>query len=96
MTININQPSIAISASTSSASGTLPAANSTLRYVRIVNPAAALCYVASGKGSATATSSFPAVGANSTEIFEKPLDHDTVAVLMSTSTATISVTPCSI
>lgn len=96
MTVNINQPSIVISASTSSASGTLPAANATLRYVRIVNPTSALCYAASGKGSATATSAFPAVGPNSTETFEKPYDHDTVAVLLSTSTGTISVTPVTI
>lgn len=94
MTVHVNQASVAISASTTSASAAIPA-EFTQRYIRVVNPTAALCYVTTTKGAGTATSSFPAVAPSDKEIFEKPADHDTVSVLLSTGTGTISVTPCS-
>lgn len=89
MTAHVNNPSIAISASTTTASGTLPlAANK--RFVRVVNGSTSICYCTTGSGSATATSANIAVGPSSTEIFEKPLDHDTLAVLLSASTGIVT------
>jgi hypothetical protein len=94
MTTDVKQAAVAISASTTSASATIPA-QFTHNYIRVVNPTTALCYVVTGAGSATATAANPAVGAYSTEVFKKPTDHDTVAVLLSTGTGTISVNPVS-
>lgn len=88
MTTNTKTPSVAISASTTSASGALRPGT---LYVRVVNPTTALCYVTTGAGSATAVNTNPAVGAYSTAIFQKPAEHDTVAVLLSTGTGTIAV-----
>jgi len=88
MPIPIQRASAAVSASTTSASTTIPL---NTKYVRIVNPTTALCYVTSGSGSATALATHPAVGAYSTEIFEIPADHNTIAVLLSASTGLIAV-----
>jgi hypothetical protein len=90
--LHTTQASIVISASTTSASGTIPA-EFTKNRITVTNPTTALCYVTTGVGSATATSSFPAVGAYSTATFIKPETHNTIAVLLSTGTGTISVTP---
>lgn len=88
MPIHIQRASAAVSASTTSASTAIRLGT---QYVRIVNPTTALCYVTSGAGSATAVATHPAVGAYSTDIFEIPTDHDTIAVLLSASTGLIAV-----
>jgi hypothetical protein len=89
MPTNIDTTNIPISASTTSAQGTLPVSNA--RYVRVVNPTTALCYVAAGTNP-TATNANVAVGAYSTEIFERDPNVDLlVAVLLSTGTGTIAV-----
>ncbi len=89
MTDSTRRVSVAISASTTTASATLPAGSS--KFIRVVNPTTALCYVTTGAGSATATAANIAVGAYSTVILEKPDADDTVAVLLSASTGTIAV-----
>lgn len=93
MAISVKSVSTAISASTTSASAEIPSIGAD--YIRVVNPTTALCYVATGAGSATATAANIAVGAYSTSIFR--LDHsDThVAVLLSTGTGIITVSRCS-
>ncbi len=89
MPINVHATGIPISASTSSAQGTLPISQA--RFIRVVNPTTALCYVNAG-ANPTATSANPAVGAYSTEYFERDPNTDlVVAVLLSTGTGTISV-----
>lgn len=90
MPINVHAPAVVISASTTTASSALP--NSTARYIRVVNPTTALCYVNAGGSGVTATNANPAVGAYSTETFEIASGSDTyVAVLLSTGTGSISV-----
>lgn len=93
MPLSVKQTTVTISASTSSASGTIPA-NAASHYIRVTNPTTALCYVNTGAGSATAVATNQVVGPNTSEIFEKPTEHDTVAVLLSASTGSIVVGPC--
>lgn len=81
--------SVAISASTSSASSAIPSTGAS--FIRVVNPTTALCYVATGAGSATATAANIAVGAYSTVVLEIPQSDTHVAVLLSTGTGTIAV-----
>jgi hypothetical protein len=89
MATHIDATNIPISASTTSAQGTLPVSNA--RYIRVTNPTTALCYVAAGTNP-TATSANVAVGAYSTEYFERDPNTDLlVAVLLSTGTGTIAV-----
>lgn len=89
MAFSTKTVSVAISASTSSASSAIPSTGA--NFIRVVNPTTALCYVATGAGSATATAANIAVGAYSTVVLEFPQSDTHVAVLLSTGTGTIAV-----
>lgn len=84
--------STVISASTTTASAAIPSSGAD--FIRVVNPTTALCYVATGGSSVTATAANIAVGAYSTEIFKIGLGDTHVAVLLSASTGSIPVSRC--
>jgi len=92
MTFSTKTISTAISASTTSASAAIPSTGA--QFIRVVNPTTALCYVATGAGSATATAANIAVGAYSTEVLQIATGDTHVAVLLSTGTGTIPVSRC--
>lgn len=91
MALNVHITATPIPASTTSAQGTLTPSSS--KYIRVVNGSTALCYVNAG-ANPTATSANPAVGPNATEYFERDPNTDAVvAVLLSTGTGQVSVSP---
>lgn len=92
MAISAKSVSTVISASTSSASAAIPSSGA--NYIRVVNPTTALCYVATGGSSVTATNANIAVGVYSTAIFALGVGDTHVAVLLSTGTGSIPVSRC--
>jgi len=98
MSINAKRASVSIATSTASASATFPADGQSLPYFRVVNGSAAVCYVNTGSGSATATNANVAIAPNSAEVFQKGNStttstgfDDTVALLLSSGTGVASV-----
>jgi len=91
MAIRSTTPSVAISASTSSASAAIP--SNFTGYIRVVNPTTALCYVNTGDSGVTATASNIAVGAYSELTLQTTVGDTHVAVLLSASTGMIAVSP---
>lgn len=90
-----NGATVTISGSTSSANAALVGkAGLSGGFYEIVNPNSAVAYVAWGVGSApTATSSDYPVMANSTKVIAVPGDATHVAVLLSTGTGNVHLTP---
>lgn len=98
MGLHVKSEAISISASIVSASATIPVSGQSLPYIRVVNGSTALCYVNTGTGSATATNANIAVPPSVAITFRKGdslvsagFYDDTVAVLLSAGTGTVSV-----
>lgn len=85
MSDHVNTTSITFATSTSSASGVVPNALGK-SYVRVANVSSGIAYIATGAGSATATATGQYLLANTSNTFEKPTDHDTVAMILSAGT----------
>ena len=93
MSINIHTTGTPISASTTTATAAL--AQSSAKYIRVVNGTTSLAYVNAGATGVTATSANIAVAPNGTEIFERDPNVDVaVAVLLVTGTGIVSFSPC--
>lgn len=93
MSINIHTINTPISASTSTATAAL--AQSSAKYIRVVNGTTSLAYVNAGATGVTATSANIAIAPSATEIFERNPDADVaVAVLLVSGTGIVSFTPC--
>lgn len=95
MPINIKTPSVAISASTSTATSALPA--SSAKYIYVSNGSATSgAYVNAGATGVTATSANIMVPPFGWAIFERdPVTDVAVAALLISGTAIVSFTPCS-
>jgi hypothetical protein len=92
MPINIHTPSVAISASTSSASGAIP--NSSSTQIRVVNGTTAVAYINAGGSGVAATNANIAVAPYGVEILERQLGSDThVAALLSTGSGIVTISP---
>lgn len=90
MSIHAKTVAVAISASTASATGTIPVSDSP--YIRVVNGTTALCYVATGTAP-TATAANIAVAPYGELIVRRALTDTTAAVLLSAGTGVVSVSP---
>lgn len=87
---HIDTTTVTISASTTTASAALP---NLTEKIRVSNPTTAICYLKTGIGSATATATCQFIGAYETAILEKKKNHDYIAVILSTGTGSIAVSP---
>lgn len=92
MNFSANQKSVTISASTTSASATIPA-NAESRTIRVLNATAAIAYVRTGSSTPTAVATDQFIGAGETVLLEKPADHNLIAVILSTGTGSVVVAP---
>jgi hypothetical protein len=92
MAMNIKVPSLPISASTSTANGTLLPTGSALRYVRVTNNSATSgCYVNAGAAGVTATSANICLAPFETAVFERePTTDVAVAALLQSGTAVVT------
>jgi len=92
MSLNINSDSLVLSASTTSANGTLVKSINS-GFIRVINGTSGIAYVKSSlTASPVAVATDMAVGPNSTVIFQKPLDHVFYAALLSTGTGPVVFT----
>lgn len=88
MTANINTPAVAVSASTTSAQGTLPVGSE--MFIRVVNGSSSIAYVDAG-AAPTATAANIAIAPNSTAYLQRNPNTDlVVAVLLATGTGIVS------
>ena len=81
---------VAVSASVTTASGTLPGRSTDASVCRVYNPGTGVAFVRFGTtavGSAVTTDAFVAPGV--TEVFALPPGVTTVSVILSASTATV-------
>lgn len=93
MSLSVHSVSIAISASTTTASGALPL--SSAKYLRFVNGSTALAYCNAGGSGVTATAANIACRPSGEVILERDVNADIyAAVLLSASTGTVTVSPC--
>lgn len=94
MTININQLSATISASTTSAGAAIPAP-STTTGLRVHNGSTAVAYVRTGVGTQTAVTTDQFIGAGDTLVLQKDPNHTHFATILSAGTGNVYIAPCS-
>lgn len=94
MSLSIHVTSVPISASTTTANAALP--TSTAKYLRFVNGSTALAYINAGvDNTVAATSANIACRPSGEVILERNPNTDLfAAVLLSTGTGTVTVSPC--
>lgn len=92
MAMSIKAPSVAISASTTTANAQLIPAGSAMRYVRVTNNSATSgCYVNAGGSGVTATNANIALAPFESVVFERdPITDTHIAALLISGTAIIS------
>jgi len=92
MAMNIKVPSVAISASTTTARAELLPTGSMLRYVRITNNSATSgCFVNGGGSGVNATNANISLAPFESAVFERdPVTDTHVAALLISGTATVS------
>ena len=92
MPTDIKTPSVAISASTTSANAVIPQSSAGL--IRAVNGTSAVAYVTAGGASVAATNANIALAPNASAVFRRDPVVDThVAALLSTGTGVVSFAP---
>lgn len=96
MAMNIKTPSVAISASTSSARAALVPTDSVQRFVRVTNNSVTSgAYINAGDSSVAATSANICLAPFQSAVFERDPATDTnVAALLISGTGIVSVTLC--
>lgn len=91
MTININNPSATISASTTSASVAYPA---TTDFVRVLNDGTAVAWLRSGDSSVTASAgNGQFLHGNRNTVFRRDRNHTHIAAVLVSGTGTIYISP---
>lgn len=92
--LNVHSPSVAISASTTTANGALP--NSTAAFIRVINGSTAVAYINAGAdNTVAATNANIAVRPSGEAIFQRNPNTDLyVAALLSTGTGIVAVSNC--
>jgi len=91
-TPHTNQASVTISSSTTSASGTIPAAF-TKTKIRVLNLSSAAAYVRTGITTPTAVTTDQFIGPNETVILEKPIADHLIAVILTSGTGSLIAAP---
>jgi hypothetical protein len=86
--MNLNTATVNVSASTTSASGAIPALGATT--VRVYNPTSAVAYCRTGSSTVAALTTDMPIGAGTSEAFSVNPTDTHFATILSTGTGTIS------
>ncbi len=87
MSVIINDDSVTISASTTSARQAYVQGNTS--YIRVLNASSAVAFLRSGNSSVTATTSHAFLNAGKEAIFRKPPNDTHLAAILSTGTGNV-------